>query len=86
MKAQKEAGLLAKGAPKGNQNAAKQKVSGKPVESPITLAEVGIDKGLADRARKYAAVESPFRSGLIFREWGSRTWPTFRKPSKNAWT
>jgi hypothetical protein len=30
------------------------------VEQPkITLTEVGIDKGLADRARKYAAVPMP---------------------------
>ncbi len=56
MKAQKDAGLMAAGAPKGNQNASKQRVAEKPIEAPITLADVGIDKNLADRARKYAAV------------------------------
>lgn len=68
---QKEAGMMANGAPKGNQNAAKQRVVGKPIDSPITLAEVGIDKNLADRARKLAAVpEDEFEEEMD--EWRER--------------
>jgi hypothetical protein len=53
MKAQKEAGLMADGG-----DAMKARVAKKPevAEAKITLAEAGIDKNLADRARKYAAV------------------------------
>jgi hypothetical protein len=57
MQAQKDAGLMAKGT-KGDFKG--KDTSGgfvkDPPEKSITLAEVGIDKALADRARKYAAV------------------------------
>lgn len=46
MAAQRDAGLMAKGA---NPNWVEEKP-----DRPITLAEAGIDKNLADRARKYA--------------------------------
>lgn len=48
MAAQRDAGLMAQGA---NPNW----VAEKP-DRPITLAEAGIDKNLADRARKFAAI------------------------------
>lgn len=42
-----------------------------PEEKPITLAEAGIDKNLADRARKYAAIpEEEFNATLT--EWRGR--------------
>lgn len=56
MKQQRDAGMMAKGA-KGNpggRGAKIVRVADEPTQ--ITLAEVGIDKSLADRARKYAAV------------------------------
>lgn len=53
MAAQKEAGLMASGGQPHQKNPTGSKKN--PV-APITLAEVGIDKSLADRARKYAAV------------------------------
>lgn len=49
MAAQRDAGLLKVGNPNGFEE--------NPFEDkPITLAEAGIDKNLADRARKYAAI------------------------------
>jgi phage N-6-adenine-methyltransferase len=52
MAAQREAGGLADGG-----DAMRARVAGKPeVATRLTLAEVGIDKNLADRARKLAAV------------------------------
>lgn len=53
MREQKDAGLVAKGGQPHQKDSTGSKKN--PV-APITLAEVGIDKGLADRARKYAAV------------------------------
>ncbi|GGC23084.1 hypothetical protein GCM10011371_08500 [Novosphingobium marinum] len=47
MAAQKEAGGLQHGG---------ARVFAEPLNKPITLSEVGIDKNLADRARKYAAI------------------------------
>lgn len=51
MAGQRDAGLLANGG-----DAMRARVTEKPEVSPITLAEAGIDKNLADRARKYAAI------------------------------
>lgn len=48
MAAQREAGLLKAGNPNG--------FSENPLGKPVTLAEAGIDKNLADRARKFAAI------------------------------
>lgn len=63
MAAQREAGLLANGG-----DAMRARVVEKPEVSPITLSEAGIDKNLADRARKYAAVpEQEFESILANR-------------------
>lgn len=64
MAAQRDAGLMAK--PTGaNQHV--DRVVPKP-EAKITLAEAGIDKNLANRARKYAAVpEAQFESILAER-------------------
>ena len=53
MRDQRDAGLLNRG---GGDQKSDHRVLTKPGDSPITLAEVGIDKTLADRARKYAAV------------------------------
>lgn len=50
MAAQRDAGLMNNGA--ANAGWKETRVE----QAPITLAEVGIDKNLADRARKYAAV------------------------------
>lgn len=65
---QRKAGLMAEGA-KGNpggQGAAIVRVADGPAQ--ITLSEAGIDKHLADRARKYAAVpEQEFESILADR-------------------
>lgn len=41
--------MLPEGRPKNGSDA-------DPFQKPVTLAEVGIDKHLADRARKYAAI------------------------------
>jgi hypothetical protein len=58
MEAQREAGLMAKGT-RGNIQEVLGNTGGSdqdpPVESPITLSEAGIDKHLADKARKFAA-------------------------------
>lgn len=50
MKAQKDAGHMKQGGDR------KSKVRDEPLNRPITLEQAGIDKNLADRARKYAAV------------------------------
>lgn len=55
MKAQKETVGMATGGDRGGKKALDGSRKN-PANTPITLAEVGIDKGLADRARKYAAV------------------------------
>lgn len=62
MAMQRDAGLLATGG-----DAAKARVAEKPelLDQKITLSEAGIDKNLADRARKYAAVpEDEFESRI----------------------
>jgi len=66
MAAQRDAGLLANGG-----DAMRARVIKKPEESPPTLAEAGIDKNLADRARKYAAIpEQKFND--IVDDWRGR--------------
>lgn len=71
--AQREAGLMATGT-KGQlvgKDASGGFVCNPPEEKPITLAEAGIDKNLADRARKYAAIpEEEFNATLT--EWRGR--------------
>lgn len=62
MAMQRDAGLLATGG-----DAAKARVAEKPerIDQKITLSEAGIDKNLADRARKYAAVpEAEFEARI----------------------
>lgn len=56
MAAQRAAGLMSKGA--ATRGVGKRGLEENPhsVEMPITLAEIGIDKNLADRARKYSAI------------------------------
>lgn len=67
MAAQREAGLLKAGGDRPTQEEIRR-VADKPIEKSITLAEAGIDKNLADRARKYAAVpEQEFESILADR-------------------
>ncbi|WP_145034304.1 hypothetical protein [Caulifigura coniformis] len=50
MKAQKDAGLLKAGGDRPTKEEIRR-VAGKPIEKQITLADAGIDKNLADRAR-----------------------------------
>ena len=61
MAAQRDAGHMAKGG-QPHQSTGLQK---NPVEVPPTLAEVGIDKSLADRARKYAAIPEQEFNGIV---------------------
>lgn len=57
MAEQRDAGLLSKGrAEKGIPHAGSDETR---VEKPITLAEIGVDKSLADRARRLAAIPAP---------------------------
>jgi len=49
VKARREAGLMKVGNPEFPNGSREN-----PLEKPITLAEAGIDKNLADRARKFA--------------------------------
>lgn len=64
MEAQREAGLMATGAMGTGSNQHQQvRVADKP--APITLSEAGIDKNLADRARKYAAIPSTEFEGIL---------------------
>lgn len=69
MQQQKDAGLLSRGtAGTGNANVTGGLKSNPPDNAPITLAEAGIDKNLADRARKYASVpEDEFENILADR-------------------
>jgi len=61
MAAQSAAGLTSKGAASAGWKETR-------VDAPITLAEAGIDKNLADRARKYAAIpEEKFEAILAER-------------------
>lgn len=57
MTAQREAGLLRAGNPNG--------FSENPLDKPVTLAEAGIDKNLADRARKFAAIPDDEFDGIV---------------------
>lgn len=57
MAMQRESGELAR-PPGSNQHKKVDRVIEKPEANPPTLADVGIDKNLADRARKLAAVAS----------------------------
>jgi phage N-6-adenine-methyltransferase len=68
MAAQREAGLLSKG---GGDQKSEHRVLEKPIDAPITLAEAGIDKNLADRARKYAAIPEPEFEATI-EDWRGR--------------
>jgi len=63
MAAQKEAGLINRGAQGTGSNQHEVRVSAQP--APPTLAEVGIDKNLADRARKLAAVPAAEFEGRV---------------------
>lgn len=67
MAAQRDAGMLSAGtAGTGNANVTGGLRENPPVgERPITLAEAGIDKNLADRARKYAAIPEDEFNGIV---------------------
>jgi phage N-6-adenine-methyltransferase len=67
MAAQREAGLMADG---GDAMRARV-VNGPEVSAPPTLAEAGIDKHLADRARKLAAIPETEFEGIIA-DWRDR--------------
>lgn len=67
MAAQRDAGEMAKGG-QPHQSTGLQK---NPVAAPPTLAEVGIDKNLADRARKYAAIPEGEFNGIVS-DWKGR--------------
>ncbi|NGO56096.1 hypothetical protein [Allomesorhizobium camelthorni] len=62
MAAQREAGLTANGG-----DAMKARVENKPehYQPPITLAEAGIDKNLANEARKLAAIPETEFDGIV---------------------
>lgn len=66
MAAQRDAGLLANGG-----DAMRARVANGPEVSPPTLSEAGIDKHLADRARKYAAIPEDEFNGIVG-EWRDR--------------
>lgn len=69
MAAQRDAGGLRQGNPDGFSAANGSEKN--PLEKPVTLAEAGIDKNLADRARKYAAIpEQEFNE--IVGDWKGR--------------
>lgn len=69
LKQQKDAGLLAQGAREKGTNRGTTRVAEKPAS--LSLAQVGIDKSLANRARKLAAVpEAEFEQELG--EWRER--------------
>ena len=72
MAAQREAGMMSRGtAGTGNDNVTGGLRENPPVDAPITLSEAGIDKNLADRARKYAAIpEAEFNATLT--DWRAR--------------
>lgn len=70
MAAQRDAGLLAK----GTQGQGRPKIGGSdsvPPNNSITLAEVGVDKHLADRARTYAAIPAAEFNDTL-RDWRGR--------------
>jgi phage N-6-adenine-methyltransferase len=64
MAAQRESGMLPEGRPKNGS-------SSDPFIKPVTLSEAGIDKHLADRARKFAAIpEQEFETEIS--DWRGR--------------
>lgn len=63
MAAQRDAGGLKQGNPDGF--AATNGLETNPLVKPVTLAEAGIDKNLADRARKYAAIPEDEFNGIV---------------------
>lgn len=69
MAAQRDAGLLNRGAQGTGSNQYEVRVAEEP--APITLAQVGIDKNLADRARKTAAIPETEFEGIV-QEWRDR--------------
>ncbi len=71
MAAQRDAGLLSTGA--AAEGIGKRGFENNPrsESAPITLAEAGIDKSLADRARKYAAIPEDEFNGIV-NDWKGR--------------
>jgi hypothetical protein len=68
METHREDGAMAKGG--GNGSNQFQKATGSkpdPVAQPITLADAGIDKHLADKARKFAALSEEKFEALVER-------------------
>lgn len=65
MQAQKESVGLAKGGQPYQSTGSKSDPVSDPHETPATLAAAGIDKHLADRARKYAAVPAQEFEGIL---------------------
>ena len=65
MKAQKEAGLMATGGEYGHLKGKGGLQENPPIDAPPTLAEAGIDKNLANRARELAAVPDDEFEGLL---------------------
>lgn len=65
MAAQRDAGMLSTGA--AAEGIGKRGFENNPrsERAPITLAEAGIDKSLADRARKYAAIPEGEFNGIV---------------------
>ncbi|MHA6686886.1 hypothetical protein [Mesorhizobium sp. A556] len=49
--------------------------------APITLAEAGIDKNLADRARKFAAIPDDEFDGIVG-DWREKVLSDARKPDR----
>lgn len=70
MAAQRDAGLLKPGGDGSNQYVSNG-LGENPLQKNITLAEVGIDKNLADRARKTAAIPETEFEGIV-QEWRDR--------------
>jgi hypothetical protein len=66
MAAQREAGLMSRGtAGTGNANLTGGSEKDPPARDVITFAEAGIDKHLADRARKLAAIPETEFDGIV---------------------
>jgi len=74
MAVQRDAGLLNRGHPEFRNGS-----DGDPLGKPITLAEAGIDKNLADRARKFAAI--PDDDFLHVHQWRTCDYPTGDEPA-----
>ena len=69
MSAQRDAGMMNDGAKGTGSNQHEVRVAETP--APPTLAEAGIDKNLADRARKYAAIPEAEFNGIVS-DWKGR--------------